>query len=430
MADQDIKISIRKVYKIFGPDPLGVLERVEQGASKTEILEQTGHTIGIRDVSLEIPTGSTFVIMGLSGSGKSTLIRHINRLIEPTAGEILVDGENVLDLDETALRSMRRHKMSMVFQRFALLPHKTVQQNVAYGLEIAGVEKGEARERAFKQIELVGLGGFENQFPTQLSGGMQQRVGLARALATDAEVLLMDEAFSALDPLIRTDMQDQLKELQANLHKTIVFITHDLDEALRLGDYIAILKDGELRQVGTGEDILLKPADDYVERFVKDVNRGRVVTLGTIVEDLPTAAVGEITPSAAWKAISGSPHNALFLIDGEGRPVAAVTPAALKSLDRGDESKLTADHPGTVPVSSAEHGEVIDEALPRLSETNAPLAVVDESGKLVGGISRAGVVQALARPAEAEEKQPDAESVDPPIQGEPNEISRKTEAVS
>ncbi len=402
MPEQDIKISIRSVYKIFGPDPLGVLERVKQGASKAQVLEETGHTIGIRDVSLEIPTGSTFVIMGLSGSGKSTMIRHINRLIEPTAGEILIDGVNVLDLDEEQLRDLRRHKMSMVFQRFALLPHKTVLENVAYGLEIAGVERQEANERAAKQIDLVGLGGFENQYPTQLSGGMQQRVGLARALATDAEVLLMDEAFSALDPLIRNDMQDQLKELQAGLHKTIVFITHDLDEALRLGDYIAILKDGELRQVGTGEDILLHPADDYVERFVRDVNRGRVVTLGSIVEELPTAQVGQITPGDAWTQISDSPHNAMFLLDGDGRPVAAVTPAALKRLDRGDESSLEAGSPGTIPVSAAEGGAVIDEALPRLSEINGPLAVVDEDGKLLGGISRAAVVQALARPAEAE----------------------------
>jgi len=291
MTSSNAKIKVENVYKVFGTNPTAVLDQVHAGIGKAELLEKTGHVIGIRDVSLDIQAGETFVIMGLSGSGKSTLIRHFNRLIDPTSGRILVDGTDVLEMSQAELREFRCSKISMVFQRFALLPHKTVLDNVIYGLVIAGQSKDQARVQGMEQIELVGLSGFENHYPTQLSGGMQQRVGLARALATDAEILLMDEAFSALDPLIRNDMQGQLKELQARLHKTIVFITHDLDEALRLGDHIAILKDGELRQVGTRSEILLNPADDYVERFVQDVNRARVVTVGSIA--VPMSSIGE-----------------------------------------------------------------------------------------------------------------------------------------
>ena len=248
---QKSKISVRNIFKIFGPTPDKVLPRAVAGQSKAEILADTGHTLGIKGVSLEIQKGEIFVIMGLSGSGKSTLIRHFNRLIEPTAGQILIDDEDVVAMSEKQLNQLRRNKVSMVFQKFALLPHKTVLENVAYGLHIRGEDKKESISKAKHWIEQVGLEGYEKQYPTQLSGGMQQRVGLARALATDSDVLLMDEAFSALDPLIRNDMQEQLIQLQKRLKKTIVFITHDLDEALRLGDHIAILKDGELRQVGT-----------------------------------------------------------------------------------------------------------------------------------------------------------------------------------
>ena len=278
------KIKICNIYKIFGSQPEQHLERVKSGLSKGDLLSQDGAVLGINNVSLDIAAGKTSVIMGLSGSGKSTLIRHINRLIEPTSGEIFVNGENILTFDEKRLLDFRRRQISMVFQKFALLPHKSVLENVMYPLLISGTDKKTASEAARRQIELVGLDGFEKKFPFQLSGGMQQRVGLARALATDADILLMDEAFSALDPLIRNDMQLQLKELQARLNKTIVFITHDLDEALLLGDQIAILKDGELRQCGTKSSILLSPADDYVRRFVRDVNRARVVDIGSVAE--------------------------------------------------------------------------------------------------------------------------------------------------
>ena len=286
------KIEINNVYKIFGPKPHDVLEMVKSGSGKEEVLEKTGHTVGLDNVSLKIEEGETFVCMGLSGSGKSTLIRHLNRLIDPTDGEILVEGTNVMSLDTEKLIDFRRHKMSMVFQRFGLFPHKTVLQNVGYGLEMQGIEPEKRNSVSMEKIEAVGLSGFENQFPSQLSGGMQQRVGLARALATDTDIMLMDEAFSALDPLIRSDMQKQLLDLQAQLKKTIVFITHDLDESLRLGDHIGILNAGKLVQVGTPVDIIMNPADDYVEAFVKDVNRAKVIKAKIIM--IPAAQANGI----------------------------------------------------------------------------------------------------------------------------------------
>ena len=280
------KIEINNVYKIFGPKPSSVLKMVQDGATKEDVLEQTGHTVGLDNVSLKIEDGETFVCMGLSGSGKSTLIRHLNRLIDPTSGEILVEGKDVTTLNKEQLIEFRRQKMSMVFQRFGLFPHKTVLQNVGYGLEMQGVEIEKRNATAMEKIESVGLSGFENQYPAQLSGGMQQRVGLARALATDTDIMLMDEAFSALDPLIRSDMQKQLIDLQAELKKTIVFITHDLDESLRLGDHIGILNAGKLVQVGTPVEIIMNPADEYVEAFVKDVNRTKVIKAKIIMKPI------------------------------------------------------------------------------------------------------------------------------------------------
>jgi len=271
-------IVLRNVTKVFGPTPERVLDLVRSGTSKEELLARTGHTIGVRDVSLSIDRGTCFVVMGLSGSGKSTLLRHLNRLIEPTAGEILFAGEDILRLPTEALRRFRRDRTSMVFQHFALFPHKTVLENAAYGLNLQARSRAERRanlEKARRWLGRVGLSGYEAQYPSQLSGGMQQRVGLARALATEAEVMLMDEAFSALDPLIRREMQDELLRLQTELHRTIVFITHDLDEALRLGDRIAIMNDGAIEQVGRPEDILEHPANAYVARFVADVDRRR-----------------------------------------------------------------------------------------------------------------------------------------------------------
>jgi glycine betaine/proline transport system ATP-binding protein len=263
------KIEVKNVFKIFGNRAKDALVLIGQGKTKDQVLAETGCVVGVNDLSRSIVTGEIFVIMGLSGSGKSTLVRHINRLIDPTRGAILVDGEDILQLDMDALREFRRHKISMVFQSFGLLPHKNVLDNVAYGLKVRGETQQVCAERALHWIDTVGLKGYENKYPHQLSGGMRQRVGLARALAADTEIILMDEAFSALDPLIRAEMQDQLLELQKTLHKTIVFITHDLDEAVRLGNRIAILKDGKLIQVGTPREILHSPADEYVNRFVQ-----------------------------------------------------------------------------------------------------------------------------------------------------------------
>ncbi|MGX1305822.1 glycine betaine/proline transport system ATP-binding protein [Amorphus suaedae] len=392
---RDPKISIEHVYKIFGDDPQAVLPRVEAGATKREILEEDGHVVGIRDINLSIAPGETFVVMGLSGSGKSTLIRHINRLIEPTAGRILIDGEDVLTLDEKRLRALRRQKISMVFQRFALLPHKTILANVMYPLRIDGVAKDKARETAMEQIETVGLAGYEDRYPRHLSGGMQQRVGLARALATSADIMLMDEAFSALDPLIRGDMQTQLKELQAKLKKTIVFITHDLDEALKLGDHIAILNDGELRQVGTGEDILLNPADDYVERFVRDVNRGQVVTLASTARDATTMGVAEVSRQGLAEVIARDGVSDVIVVDGDNKPLAAVSETVLYEFrDRSDEWWRT---PGNLPAPrTARDDQVLSDVLSLYAGHTTPLVVVDGDGRVVGKMSATDAVAALA----------------------------------
>ena len=279
------KVSIKGLYKIFGPKPKSVIPLVEQGVGKKDLLDEHRHVLGLNDVNIEIESRQIQVIMGLSGSGKSTLIRHINRLIEPTIGKVLVDGEDVLAMNDNELRDFRRFKASMVFQKFGLLPHRTVVENVQYGLKIQGIKVEESGERAQKWIDRVGLTGFETHYPAQLSGGMQQRVGLARALATDAEILLMDEAFSALDPLIRTDMQDVLLDLQEELHKTIIFITHDLDEALHIGDSIVILRDGGVVQQADPQHIILEPADEYVADFIQDINRARVLLVNSVMEE-------------------------------------------------------------------------------------------------------------------------------------------------
>ena len=282
----EIKIQIKNLYKIFGKNPKSALEQVKDGVNKDELLEKHNHVLGLKDINLDIKEKSIQVVMGLSGSGKSTLIRHINRLIEPTDGSVVVDGDDVLKMNDENLRNFRRTKTAMVFQRFALLPHKTVLENTMFGLHIQNIDEKEANTRARRWIDRVGLSGYEEKYPQHLSGGMQQRVGLARALTNDGEILLMDEAFSALDPLIRKDMQDILLELQDELHKTVVFITHDLDEALKIGDRIAILKDGIMDQEGIPADILLSPKTQYVKDFVEDVNRARVIKAKHIMSKL------------------------------------------------------------------------------------------------------------------------------------------------
>ncbi|OLP53026.1 proline/glycine betaine ABC transporter ATP-binding protein [Rhizobium rhizosphaerae] len=326
-------IRIRNLYKIFGSNPGAYVEAVRNGLTKTELNVKYGHVLGLRDINIDMPSGSIQVIMGLSGSGKSTLIRHINRLIDPTAGEVLVDGTDVVKMSETELRTFRRQETAMVFQKFALLPHRTVLDNTVFGLELQGVGRAQRIDTAMRWLERVGLKGFEQKYPNQLSGGMQQRVGLARALANDAPVLLMDEAYSALDPLIRTDMQTVLLDLQKEIRKTIVFITHDLDEALRLGDQIAILRDGEVIQQGTSQDIVLRPADDYVANFVKEVNRGRVVHVEAVMTPLapgngaphgPTIAAG-VTIEEAVRLLASAPEGDITVVDATGKPLGRVT---------------------------------------------------------------------------------------------------------
>ena len=338
------KIEINNVYKIFGGNPKSVLPQVKEGATKDEILENTGHTVGLDNVSLKIEEGETFVCMGLSGSGKSTLIRHLNRLIDPTDGEILIEGTNVMNLNKEQLIEFRRHKMSMVFQRFGLFPHKTVIQNVGYGLEMQGKVEEERNKISMEKINAVGLNGFENQYPAQLSGGMQQRVGLARALATDTDIMLMDEAFSALDPLIRSDMQKQLIDLQSQLKKTIVFITHDLDESLRLGDHIGILNAGKLVQVGTPEEIIMNPADDYVKAFVKDVNRAKVIKAKIIMKK----------------------------------------PNEVSNIDKSNVIKVHED-------------QFIEEFLPQIVCSNSNCEVVDKTGNIKGYITNQELQSSLTR---------------------------------
>lgn len=285
------KVRLRGLYKIFGTDSQHALKHVQAGLGKDELLAKHHHVLGLQDINVDMQAGEITVVMGLSGSGKSTLIRHLNRLIDPTAGEILVDGEDVMKLSEDGLRSIRQNKMSMVFQKFALLPHRTIVQNAAMPLAVRGVDHKTQQAEAMKWLDRVGLSGYENRYPAQLSGGMQQRVGIARALTANTDIMLMDEAFSALDPLIRTDMQDLLLELQGELHKTIIFITHDLDEALKLADHLVILKDGAVVQQGEPQGILLNPADPYIEDFVSDINRARVLRVRSVMGPLVDGAV-------------------------------------------------------------------------------------------------------------------------------------------
>ena len=335
-AVSEQKIQIKNLYKIFGNNAEGGMDLVSDGISKQELLEDHGHVLGLRDINIDVPDKCIRVIMGLSGSGKSTLIRHINRLIEPTSGEVLVGGEDVLAMSDEELKNFRRSKASMVFQKFALLPHRTVIENVGYGLQIQKISETEINKRSQHWIDRVGLTGFEDHYPAQLSGGMQQRVGLARALATDAEILLMDEAFSALDPLIRTDMQGILLGLQEELHKTIVFITHDLDEALRIGDEISILRDGEVVQQGTSQEIVMTPSDDYIADFIKDVNRARVLEVRSIMEPSKTDKGPRLdltTPlEDAMGKLSEAGETSACVVDDKGHVIGKIEPVSYTHL--------------------------------------------------------------------------------------------------
>ncbi|KIF48294.1 ABC transporter ATPase [Vibrio owensii 47666-1] len=402
-------IEISGLYKIFGPKPNSVIDRVKQGQSKDQILADTGHTVGLKDINLQINKGEIFVIMGLSGSGKSTMIRHFNRLIDPTMGQILVEGVDVMQLSSKELEEFRRHKMSMVFQRFGLLPHRTVVDNVAYGLEIQGIKKEARLAKANEWLETVGLKGYENQYPAQLSGGQQQRVGLARALATDAEILLMDEAFSALDPLIRSEMQDQLIELQEKLHKTIIFITHDLDEALRLGDRIAILKDGELVQQGSPDEILLHPADEYVEAFVKDVNRARALTVETVMQP-PAYRIAATTIEEALIEMKRVKQDYAYHVTDDGYQGVVTKESLLDAAKTDAAQEIDEEIYEEVPVVSPD--SVIEEVLPDTMSCDYSLPVVDDEGNLQGELERSAVAEIFTD--NTEEESPSKEVKTPP----------------
>ncbi|MBI9050446.1 MAG: glycine betaine/L-proline ABC transporter ATP-binding protein [Anaerolineaceae bacterium] len=394
-------IEIKNLYKIFGSRPQEALSMLNKGVSKNEILKKTKHTIGLQNVSLSIEKGETFVVMGLSGSGKSTLVRCLNRLIEPTSGEIIVDGKDVLKFNKDELTNHRRRTMTMVFQRFGLLPHRTVLDNVAFGLEITGVEKEERLEKAKQWIDTVGLKGYGASYPKNLSGGMQQRVGLARALCNDPDILLMDEPFSALDPLIRREMQNELIDLEGQIQKTIIFITHDLDEALRLGDRIAILKDGLLIQVGTPEEILSAPADDYVEDFTKDVNRIRVLTASSAMIK-PYAVVSDRSgPRVALDIMQKESHSSVFVVDRAGKLQGLITADQVLEAIKKKITTLKEIELNEVPTTTEE--TTLDELLPITTSIKWPVAVINEANTLLGILPRVAILAALAGESSYEE---------------------------
>ncbi|MFY3791181.1 quaternary amine ABC transporter ATP-binding protein [Ureibacillus sp. MALMAid1270] len=393
------KIKIENVSKIFGRHLNQALKLVEQKNSKTEVLKQTGATIGVYNANFTVNEGEIFVIMGLSGSGKSTLVRLLNRLIEPTSGNIYIDGENISKMNKQQLIKVRREKMSMVFQNFGLFPQRTVLANTEYGLEIRGIPKEERRLKAEKALDNAGLLPYKDQYPSQLSGGMQQRVGLARALANDPDILLMDEAFSALDPLIRKDMQDELLDLQQKMKKTIIFITHDLNEALRIGDRIALMKDGEIIQIGTGEEILTNPANDYVRTFLEDVDRSKVLTVENAMIRPISINIDVDGPKVALQRMREEEVSVVLAVNKLREFKGYITADdALEASKRGEGSLvnyLRTDMP------TVEKDMYIQDVLSIISDSKTPLAVVHDE-KLVGVLIRGVVIEALSSSDENE----------------------------
>jgi len=386
------KIKVDKLTKIFGRRPRQAVNLLEENKTKDEILEETGMTVGVNQATFEVESGEFFVIMGLSGSGKSTLVRLLNRLIEPTSGSVWLDDQDVAEMSKEELRQLRRKKMSMVFQNFALLPHKTILKNTEFGLEIQGIDKEEREKKARESLEMVGLGGYFDKYPNELSGGMQQRVGLARALANDPDILLMDEAFSALDPLIRKDMQDELIVLQSKMKKTVIFITHDLDEALRLGDRIALMRDGSIDQIGTADEILMNPANDYVKRFVEDVNLAKVLTAAHVMKR-PENVMIDRGPQVALKIMKDNGISTVYVVDKERKLLGYVTADQASEAFRekkGLEEVITRDIPTVQPDT------LLTDMFEAMSSDSAPLSVVDDKERLVGIVVRGSVIAALA----------------------------------
>lgn len=385
------KIEIKDLYLIFGPEKQKAFKMLKEGKNKNDILKSTGCTVAVKNANLTICKGEFFVIMGLSGSGKSTLLRCINRLIKPTKGQIFVNGTNITAASDRELLEMRRKELAMVFQNFGLLPHRSVLSNIAFGLELQGVPFKKREEKARKSMEIVGLKGYQDQMVGQLSGGMQQRVGLARALANDPEVLLMDEAFSALDPLIRVQMQDELLALQSKMKKTIIFITHDLNEAIKLGDRIAIMKDGEIVQVGTSEEILTEPASGYVERFVENVDRSRIITAGSIMITRPSVArLRKEGPEVLIRKMKAKDISVLPVIDENDTLVGEITLENAARLRR--KGIKTIESAIQNEVHSVTEDTKIEDLLPLITKTNSPIYVVDEKRELKGLVPLSSIV--------------------------------------
>ena len=394
------KLEVKHLTKIFGKRQKQALEMVQQAKSKTEILEKTGATVGVYDLNFEVQTGEIFVIMGLSGSGKSTLIRLLNRLIDPTSGDIYIDGQDVAKMNEEELRDVRRHKLNMVFQNFGLFPHRTILENTEFGLEVRGVDKEERTRLAEQALDNAGLLSFKDQYPDQLSGGMQQRVGLARALANNPDILLMDEAFSALDPLIRREMQDELLDLQAEHERTIIFITHDLNEALRIGDRIAIMADGQIMQIGTGEEILTNPANDFVREFVEDVDRSKVLTAQNIMTTPLTTNIDIDGPTVALNRMKKEEVSMLLAVDRKRHLKGSLTAEAARDARKQHQSLAEVIDKNVRKVTQE---TLITDIFPLIYDSPAPLAVVDDKDKLVGVIIKGRVIEALANTTESEE---------------------------
>ncbi|HEN0995920.1 TPA: glycine betaine/L-proline ABC transporter ATP-binding protein [Streptococcus agalactiae] len=386
-------LEVKNLTKIFGKKQKAALEMVKQGKSKTEILEKTGATVGVYDASFEIKEGEIFVIMGLSGSGKSTLVRMLNRLIDPSSGNIYLDGKDIAKMNIEDLRNIRRHDINMVFQNFGLFPHRTILENTEFGLEMRGVSKEERTTLAEKALDNAGLLPFKDQYPSQLSGGMQQRVGLARALANSPKILLMDEAFSALDPLIRREMQDELLDLQDTNKQTIIFISHDLNEALRIGDRIALMKDGEIMQIGTGEEILTNPANDFVREFVEDVDRSKVLTAQNIMIK-PLTTVLEIDgPQVALTRMHREEVSMLMATNRRRQLLGSLTADAAIEARKKDLPLSEVIDKDVVTVSK---DTVITDIMPLIYDSSAPIAVTDDNDRLLGVIIRGRVIEALA----------------------------------
>ncbi|SDN74094.1 glycine betaine/proline transport system ATP-binding protein [Psychrobacillus sp. OK028] len=387
----DPYVEVKNVSKIFGKSPKAAIDLLKQGKSKKEILKETGLTVGVNNVSFKIYPSEIFVIMGLSGSGKSTLIRMFNRLIDPTIGEILIKNEDIVKMNAARLRETRQKRISMVFQNFALFPYKTILENAEFGLEVKKVAPNERLEKAMHALEAVGLKGYEHQYPSQLSGGMQQRVGLARALASDTDIILMDEAFSALDPLIRKDMQDELIGIQEQYQKTIIFITHDLDEALRIGDRIALMKDGCVIQLGTPEEIMIKPANEFVEKFVEDVDLSKVITASHVMKRGEKISVDR-GPRVALEIMRNQGYSSIFIVDRKNKLLGAITAEQARQAINQNQSIADAM---TTDIPTVSEDTLLTDLMDVIATSSLPISVIDEENRFKGIVIRGAVIGAL-----------------------------------